>query len=123
LPNSMPRRCRSASSRRSIPGPPPSLTPPGRSMTPARNTCCAAKKAPLVQIIDARLVAPIPGGSVDNPHLEREPEVLVALGRWLFVPVLGSLLCLQDDPDEAAVHRDYAAIAKAVLATMPRRAR
>jgi hypothetical protein len=72
------------------------------------------KPAPL-EVTTDRLVIVFDGTSDDNPNLNREPRVLVAVGqRWLFSPFIGALLTAKDEPDEAAVSRDFRSMMDAV---------
>jgi hypothetical protein len=64
------------------------------------------KPAPLRLTLD-RIAEVFAGSSRDNPSLAREPQVLIALGRWLYAPFVGGLLAAKDEPDDAAATRDF----------------
>jgi hypothetical protein len=70
------------------------------------------KPAPL-EVTTDRLAIVYDGSGGDNPNLNREPRVLVALGRWLFSPFIGALLTAKVEPDEAAVRRDFRSMMEA----------
>ena len=54
------------------------------------------------------------GRRSENPRLDREPQVVIAIGRWLFAPFVGGLLAAIDEPDSEAATRDFHAMVDAV---------
>jgi hypothetical protein len=72
------------------------------------------KPAPVRLIADRVGVVFEGNGSRHNPNLDREPRVVIALGRWLFAPFLGGLLAATDEPDSEGATRDFDAMVAAV---------
>jgi hypothetical protein len=73
------------------------------------------KPAPIERIAD-KVVKVFEGYGGDPPKsLDREPVTVIALGRWLFAPFMGSLLLADrdDDDERAAVSRDFRSIVAA----------
>jgi hypothetical protein len=77
------------------------------------------KPAPIEQIA-GQLGLLLQGCGRDNPNLDREPWVLITLGRLLFAPFMGALLVARGEPDGAAQSRDFDALMAAIR---PRRVR
>jgi hypothetical protein len=78
------------------------------------------RPAPIEQIAGQLGLLLQGSGRATAASLDREPVVVVSLGRLLFAPFMGSLSVANGEPDDAALARDFDAIMAAIA---PRRVR